>query len=263
MPKGNILIPILVAVFILAAATFFIAPRLSIKESSQPIAPTISSSPYPSSKITNTDEPPLLLKSIGVNLDYYDPKTEKAGDFKFTKQKLQFDRVFMPYGFVIPASSAGDQKSNPQPTFVVPTGTKVTSLVDGTVARISKVWSGDYSIQVTANGQIQKWVYETEHVINPMVKEGDKVKAGQPIADPSNFDRGTPEGFSTVEIGILKGGQMPQHVCPFAYLDPTIKEETFAKIKALYKAWQDYLGDNTLYTETKIPGCLTLDFIDG
>ncbi|HCB22503.1 TPA: hypothetical protein DEP06_01670, partial [Candidatus Daviesbacteria bacterium] len=42
----------------------------------------------------NTDEPPLKLKSIGVEFS----------DFKFTKEKLQFNRLFMGYGFVIPGS---------------------------------------------------------------------------------------------------------------------------------------------------------------
>src|SRR3989344_8960841 len=44
---------------------------------------------------TDTDTPPLLIKSIGVNLDYYDPATNRAGDFVFTKEKLQFNRLFM------------------------------------------------------------------------------------------------------------------------------------------------------------------------
>src|SRR3989338_6776651 len=60
---------------------------------------------------SNTDEPPLKLKGIGVNFE----------DFKFTKEKLQFDRLFMGFGFVIPgsSSSSGQDKSNPQPTYVV------------------------------------------------------------------------------------------------------------------------------------------------
>src|SRR3989344_1270946 len=45
---------------------------------------------------SSSDEPPLKLKGIGVNFE----------DFKFTKEKLQFDRLFMGFGFVIPGSSS-------------------------------------------------------------------------------------------------------------------------------------------------------------
>src|SRR3989338_6092176 len=210
------------------------------------------------------DVPPLLLKSIGVNLGYYDPGSNTAGDFVFTKQKLSFNRLFMPYGFFIPSSSASPDKYNPQPTFILPLGTPVHSLVDGVVVSMHTLWSGDYSIQVTANGKLEKWIYETEHILNPRVKVGDKVKAGQILGEVSNFDRGAPAGFGAVEIGILKGGSAPQHVCPFLYLDPSIKQETEKKIVSLFKSWEEYVGDQSLYEEsTSIPGCLTLDLIDG
>ncbi|MBI2613888.1 MAG: M23 family metallopeptidase [Candidatus Levybacteria bacterium] len=210
------------------------------------------------------DLPPLLLKSIGVNLDYYDPKTNKAGDFVFTKERLEFDSLFMNYGFVIPASSAGGDKSNPQPTFIVPLGTPARSLVDGIVIAIPTLWSGDYSIQVTANGKMEKWIYETEHVRNPKVKVGDKVQAGQIIAEVGNFGNNAPAGFGVVEIGILKGGNTPYHVCPFLYLDPSIKEDIYAKLRAFYRAWNNYKG-KTIYNESSysVPGCLTLNPIEG
>ena len=205
----------------------------------------------------NEDEPPLKLKSIGVDFS----------DFKFTKAKLQFNRIFMGYGFVIPGNETtiGRDKSNPQPTFILPLGTPVRSLVDGIVAATPTVWSGDYSIQVTKSGQLERWVYETEHVINPLVKVGDKVKAGQIIAEVSDFDKGAPSGFGAFEIGILHGGEEgpPEHVCPFAYLDDSIKEETFKKMREFFKSWEDYTGDQTLYEDTSTPGCLTLNSIEG
>ena len=205
-------------------------------------------------KASNPDEPPLKLKSIGVNFE----------DFKFTKEKLQFNRLFMGFGFYIPGGNDNPAKYNPQPTFILPLGTPVRSLVDGIVAAMPTVWSGDYSIQVTTDGKMQRWVYETEHVINPKVKVGDKVTAGQVIAEVSNFDKGAPAGFGAVEIGILKGGQNPQHICPFAYLDESIREETFANLKELFKSWEEYVGNEGLYDESlEVPGCLTLEPIEG
>lgn len=213
----------------------------------------------------HADEPPLLLKSIGVNLDTYDVTTDMAGDFRFTKEKMEFDRLFMGYGFFVPANSVGPVKSNPQPTYILPLGTPVRSLVDGIVAAMPTLWSGDISVQITEDGQLQQWVYEMEHVIRPTVRVGDRVTAGQIIGEVSDFDKGVPVGFGVTEIGILRGGNPPSHVCPFAYLDESIKQETFKKLRAFYEAWETYRGNPALYDENKetFLGCLTLDSIEG
>lgn len=236
------------------------SPSAALQKTSP--TPAEAKQPVPPAKVaqetavpSNTDEPPLRLKGIGVNFE----------DFKFTKEKLQFDRLFMGFGFVIPgsSSSSGQNKSNPQPTYVVPLGTPVRSLVDGVVAAIPTLWSGDYSIQVTADGKMQKWAYETEHIINPKVKVGDRVTAGQIIGEASTFDQGAPAGYGTVEIGILKGGQTPEHICPFAYLDDSVRDEIFAKMRNLFQAWEDYAGNQALYPDSEIPGCLTASPIEG
>ncbi len=212
----------------------------------------------------NNNRPPTTIKNIGVNIDYYDPETNKAGDFTFTKSKLVFDQIFMDYGFFIPASSASPDKKNPQPTFLLPMGTKVFSLIDGVVVGVPKLYSGDYSVMV-ATSEDSPWRFETEHVINPIVKEGDKVRAGQVVAEVSPHDSQNNNGLGLVEIGILKGGGQPQHVCPFQYLDPLIKEDIEKKITALYKAWGDYRGNPGIYNESAYvsPGCLTSDPIEG
>ncbi len=107
-------------------------------------------------------------------------------------------------------------------------------------------------------------MYETEHVINPLVKKGDKVTAGQVIAEVSDFDKNLPKGFGTVEIGILQGGPTAQHICPFLYLHTSVKQEILAKISDLMKNWETYIGDSTLYDETLAnPGCITTDPIEG
>lgn len=259
---------LLLIVTLLVVSLALIAIFLITKGNHQsPTSSTPASTTSPATKNRSSDEPPLLLKNIGVHLDSYDPQTNKAGDFVFTKQKLQFNRLFMPYGFVIPANvtSSGQAKANPQPTYILPLGTKVLSLVDGIVANVPKLYSDDYSIQVTQNGKLEKWVYETEHVINPIVKVGDKVVAGQVIAEVSPHNSQQNPGFGIVEIGISKGGNPPSHFCPYAYLDETVKEDLFAKIKAFYSAWEDYRGQKDLYNSPPepVPGCSTLKPIDG
>lgn len=213
----------------------------------------------------DSNEPDLKIKHIGINLDYYDPATNRAGDIVFTKEGIsQYDNIiFTNYGEVSKVSSARPTESlNPQPTFTIPLGTKIHSLVDGVVYRVEKLYSNDYTVQVASSSD-SNWIYETEHVINPTVKAGDKVTAGQVIAEASTHGSQYHPGFGLYEIGILHGGNPPEHVCIFNYLDDSIKDDTFAKLRAFYKSWEAYMGDDTLYDESKmpVPGCYTLDVI--
>ena len=219
-----------------------------------------------SAKSESADTPPLKLKSIGINLGEYDPATGKAGDMVFTKMHIEGykDVIFFDYGAVAEANSAAQRRLNPQPTFIVPLGTKVHSLVDGVVVNVPKLYSNDYSIQVGTSKDSQ-WLYETEHVINPLVKVGDKVKAGQVIAEVSTHDSQYHPGFGLYEIGILHAGNPPTHVCPFNYLDDSIKDSVWKNLTEFYKAWEEYRGDTKLYDESKhvVPGCYTLDPVEG
>lgn len=217
----------------------------------------------------NPNEPPLKIKHIGINLGSYDPTTGMAGDLKFTKTGLESygNRIFFDYGAVAEANSAAQRRLNPQPTFIVPLGTKVRSLVDGVVVKIETLYSNDVSIMV-ADKKDSKWIYELEHVINPSVKEGDTVVAGQEVAEVSTHDSQYHPGFGLYEIGILHASESsspPQHVCIFNYLDDSIKEKTLASIKRLYADWEMYMGDTSLYNEAAnpVPGCQTLDPVEG
>lgn len=205
----------------------------------------------------------VKIKHLGVALEEYDQATNKAGDFVFTKEKLEFNRVFFDFGFEVPANSAGPAKKNPQPTFILPLGTKVHSLVDGEVFDVPKLYSNDYSVMVKGEGS--ELIFETEHVINVKVKKGDKVKAGDVVAEVSNYDAKNYAGMGLVEIGVLEGGNPPSHLCPFDYLDDSIKDSTLKKITALQKSWEEYRGDNSIYDESKvlIPGCVSRDPIEG
>jgi hypothetical protein len=217
-----------------------------------------------STTTTANSDVPLKIKHLGINLSTYDATTNKAGDIVFTKDKLgEFDRPFFDYGFSIPANSAAPARSNPQPTYIVPLGTKVHAIVDGIVIDTPKLYSNDYSIHI-AKDTNSSTIYEMEHVINPIVKQGDRVKAGDVVAEVSDYDTKNMPGYGLVEIGILKGGTPPKHICPFQYLDASIKDTVFADLTALYKGWNDYRGKAVYaYESNAIPGCVNLDEVEG
>lgn len=213
-----------------------------------------------------SEEPPVKIKGIGLNLDYYDPKTNRAGDIKFKGKEDSFRPPFEEFGVWREAAKGFEASFNPQPMWGVPEGTKVRALVDGFVKDVPKLYSGDYSV-IVVTSMDSRWSYETEHVNNPIVKAGDFVKAGQVVAEASTANSG--RGWAWFEIGIGKGTQnsweKPKHVCTFKYLDASIQEETLKKIKALMLSWEEYRKDPNAFSEnaTQFPGCITEDIVDG
>ena len=255
-----IVIIVIVGILVALGMAFF---NVNQKKSDNATSTTTTDINAPATAVKNPNEPDLKIKDIGINLGYYDSATNRAGDVVFTKTGIsQYGNlIFTNYGEISKANSARPTDTlNPQPTFIVPLGTKIRSLVDGVVVRIEKLYSDDYTVMVASNNE-SNWIYETEHIINPTVKVGDAVKAGQVIAEASTHDSQYHPGFGLYEIGILHGGNPPEHLCPFNYLDDLIKEDVFAKLRAFYASWETYMGDSSLYDESKmaVPGCYTLD----
>jgi biotin carboxyl carrier protein len=214
-------------------------------------------------ELKKDDGETLYIKNLPIDIQKYDKTTQRAGDMKFSNMKLQFDVMYYDYGFVVPENEMGPKKQNPQPTFIAPLGTKVKSIVDGVVVNIPKLYSNDYSIMIAKNKE-SNMVYELEHVINTKVKVGDTVKAGDIVAEVSDYDSRNTPGYGLVEIGILVGGNPPHHVCPFNYLDSENKEEIYSTLKQFYSDWNDFKGKEIYnISDYKTVGCLTEDKIDG
>jgi biotin carboxyl carrier protein len=206
-----------------------------------------------------TDSNAIVMKSIGFKLDYYNEATNSAGDVKFTKLPLFDNQIMGDFGQQDPRTPNDPTKRNPQPTFILPLGTKVLSLIDGTVTKVETLYSGDTTVWVTPFKD-SPLNFETEHVNNVLVKVGDQMKSGQIIAEVSDYDTKAHPGFGIVEIGVLgQSGNRPSHSCPFEYLDKSVKEDTYKKITALHESWNKYLGKTVYGSKYAVPGCVTTD----
>ncbi len=213
-------------------------------------------------KKEDPNTPPLKLKSIGFNLGTYDPVTNSSGEMKFVGYNLFSDQIWGDFGQQDPRT-LDTTKKNPQPTYVLPLSVKVQALVDGEVVKITKLYSDDFSIMV-AKDKTSSFIYETEHVVNPLVKEGDHVKGGQIIADVSPHGSPGP-GYGILEIGILHPqNTQAGHLCPYKYLDDSIKADIQKKITAVHEGWNQYKGKQ-VYNLSKFvsPGCVTEDWVQG
>jgi hypothetical protein len=220
---------------------------------------------------------PSIIENWGFNLGAYDPATRMAGDMSLAP-------IPFPTGSVAqaPISYYGGGPTRPQDppdfvdpqmTFFLPINTVVNSIASGTVCWVKKLetgYSDDYSIgiapacqQDTHNGQgfgtIATW--EHEHVMEPMVKYGDKVKAGQPIAKVSYYNSQNwlySTGYGLYEIGILLGSaQGPMHVCPAEYLAPKKKAALLSQLADAARAYEANTGRSFYDAKTLATGCVT------
>lgn len=182
------------------------------------------------------------------------------------------------FGRVIPASSVRPVATmNPQPTFYAPLGTPVVAAVSGTVVNVPTLYSNDFSVMVgRADGTGPVW--EHEHVINVRVRVGDRVVAGQQIAEVSNYecvwgrnglatDPICASQLGLVELGLLHGGNPPSHQCPFdpAVVSPSRLSAIFDQLTSARSRIEAAFGDASKYVESTwaSPQCVTLGRIEG
>ncbi len=224
--------------------------------------PTVADTPTPALDLTGPT-PPSIIKSIGFEMGEVDLAAGRAGDVLLAGVQTPFGKIIYDYGEEI-TNSSGGPKINLQPTFYLPIGTKVRSLIDGVVVDVPTLWSGDYSIMVAPQTN-SKYIWETEHVLNPVVKVGDHVVAGQVVAEVSNFQSQYTPDVGAVEIGLLEGGNPPRHLCPFLYLDPSVADQIERWLVGLRAAWETLQGDPGIYDEGAYatPGCKITDPLEG
>ena len=211
--------------------------------------------------LTSNANIPKVIQNWGLAVDTYDSGSGMAGvmrirgvtppTFGNAADDAMYRHIFGVYGMDLKGMK------EPQIAIIAPLGTPVISMVDGTVCNLSKVWSNDYSVRVAPIGtpcMIGNWatvLFEHEHLINPMVKVGDKVKAGQQIGTVSDYNQHwKAKGFGMIEIGVFfvkKGSNKSWHACLGNYLAPAKRDSMLAVLTSVQMAWMAELSDPTLY----------------
>jgi hypothetical protein len=228
--------------------------------------------------VTSSSDIPAVIQNWGFALAPYDPATGMAGVMKIKGVKAPpfdannsqyFNYLFVVYG------DPDKGHTDLQPQFFLPLGTPVVSMVDGVVCDVPLLYSKDYSVRIAPTGTKcehegrAQILFETEHVINPLVKLGDTVKAGQQVATVSDYHKDWKAlGFGVVEIGVFfakSGSPDPWHACPMRFFAPDKKESMLSEFASIQKAWEAETRDSNLYDESieSPKGCTTLnDFND-
>ena len=229
---------------------------------------------------TSQRDIPAIIQNWGFNFADYSAATGKAGDMlikgvtppTFTGPTAATDNAM--YRLLIgPIGAVVQGMVEPQYGFYLPLGTSVISMVDGTVCDVPKLYSNDYSVRVAPPGMACMQggayiLYEHEHILNPTVKVGDKVTAGQKIGIVGDYNpHWKAKGLGVLETGVFfskKGSNASWHACLSSFLDPSKKTALLATLSSAFAAWEAELGDNTLYDEAKMSpvGCYTTEMTD-
>lgn len=230
-----------------------------------------------------SDQIPAVIESWGIDVSPYDPSTQTAG-------QMYLGQIPFPPGSTMTAPiqyyGEGPRRPSdpadfvdPQMTFFVPIGTAVHAIASGTVCSVTKLntgYSDDYSIGIGVSvggrsactfgpdgrgfGAVATW--EHEHVMEPRVKVGDVVKAGDPIAVASYYTKDNwlyAAGYALYEIGILGSSPdgRPMHVCPALYLKATAKERLLTELATAARAFEANTGTSHYASKTLQTGCIS------
>ncbi|MEY3452314.1 MAG: hypothetical protein RL574_52 [Actinomycetota bacterium] len=230
--------------------------------------------------LTSQAEIPSIIQNWGFNLAPYSASTGYAGDMKirgvvpptFGGENAARDNA--QYRLLIDSIALQTVlgKASPQISFWLPLETKVVSMITGTVCKVEKLYSGDFTVMIASqkfpcvNGQ-SLVSFEHEHVINPVVTVGQRVTAGDVLATVSDYNpHWKAKGLGVVEIGILfskKNSNQAWHACVSSFLDPARKSAMVQAMESAMAAWESELSDPTVFDERAMPiaGCYTTEEI--
>ena len=212
---------------LLALGFVLLAVVIACSPSDDEAVPTAVAAPAvtPAAAPSSIQPPWGLLASLPVEV----PAVLAAGPLLENQQENALElRTFTGFGMPKPDNP---EMLSPQWKFTVPAGTPALAPVTGYVVGIRTVWSGDFSVWLSAD-VTESTVWEVEHVVDVQVKVGDSVEAGLPIATASDlFGNGV---SALVELGLRssvvneEGRTLPAHYCPLLY----VEEDAVSVIKA-------------------------------
>lgn len=223
--------------------------------------------------LSSSAQIPKVIQNWGLDLAPFDAATGRAGvmqlagvtppTFGNPTDDNMYSRIVGLYGEEL----KGVQE--PQMAFMAPLGTPVISMVDGTVCDLPTLYSNDYSVRIApkgtaCNGNAASVLFEHEHLLNPSVRVGDSVKAGQRIGIVSDFNpHWKAKGIGIIETGVFfmkndKSGR-PWHACLASFLDPAKAGGLTSTLSSIEQGWMSLRGDSSLYNlgAQNPVGCLT------
>jgi Peptidase family M23 len=191
-----------------------------------------------------------MIEYLGITIGEYDEATGLAGDITF-----QGGETFLPFAKLLEGENG--PKRSPELAFFVAEGTAVRAPITGVISQIGVIYSGDNFIALRQDGT--DWMVSVEHVVNPLVRVGDVVQAGQIIATATPEE--TPFGtIAFTELAVWLPADSDDELikmCPYLAFDADLKRSFSSAIFALAQSWEAYWGEDVFQEQDWTqPGCL-------
>lgn len=203
----------------------------------------------------SSNEPPPVIRHLGVDFGRYDAATGMAGGFDFHTWNTisTSNKVFVEFGGDMnPDGCPPDCWLSGHMLYRLAPGERVYAPIDGYVTNIffDDNWE-DYEIGIAARRGRTFWFVVVDHVLDVRVSPGQQVSAGDWIASAGN---------GPLEID-LSSDDGRTH-CMLSYFDPATKALWAQRVSDLMADWEAYMDDASLYDQAAMvePGCLSVEF---
>lgn len=132
-------------------------------------------------------------------------------------------------------------------------GSTVVSPVSGTIIELEYDENpGDYSMSIEAPNA-SDWKIIIDHVLEPTIKIGDSVTAGQSLGVAGVWEK----SFGRTELQIFNNNDKLSY-CPAAFLSSEVSSLILDELTAFMRSWMDFIGNQSAYEIEKMnpAGCL-------
>jgi hypothetical protein len=200
-------------------------------------------------EVVSTKSEPFIISNLGVTFGPYDPQTGMAGDFIFAPY---FGKPFLEFGAVV-STGTGEPKSLPTFEYYLRKDAYVFAIAPGKVVRfILQDDTDDYGFGAVSTKDSDFEVCY-DHVLNPLVKEGDIIQPGDTLGNPGNWNA----SVGRFEI-MVNNNRTKYSYCPFCFFDQELIEAYQNKVNQLMIDYEIYRADTTIYDEMSHPlsGCI-------
>lgn len=183
------------------------------------------------------DRKPPALKNLVVEFGEYDPESQTAGDFTF---RDNFERMFYEFGY---RSGPTLDDLGAEFGYIIREDAQLLAPCDGIVTRLRLRDDGDYNL-IIKNDESSVWFTQVDHLLNVVVKEGDRVTAGQVLGNPGFWD--SISGLGVVELSVINDEER-RNYCPLSFFEPDLRATYESKVQRLMDDWESFKKDTTIY----------------
>ena len=186
----------------------------------------------------------LWLLNNGIPFGVDDPPLlEKTG---IMVEDLVYDSRFISdYGPILPFGGKlydpdGGFKLSPTYEYYLRAGARISSPLDGVVDQIEyQPQDGDYYIWIKPSPR-SAWIVEIDHLKDPAVQSGDKVKAGDYLGTAGNWYPNS--GVGRTELMLVKRGAIQHYYCPYLYMSEALQRDFRRQAAKVYDEWRQQHG---------------------